>query len=363
MKKIFNPANEYVGRLEDFPLESLPDYEPGKPPKAEIAHEISYLEEYERIWDKPWGSQGIGKLREIGLIRPIEQEVNPLWEKAPEYFYLKRIGTGELDLERMQEAIEDLAEIFKSEGVQVDWMKIEKTWGAYGPLRKMFIGAFPFVVKGGAIIGRTGQSLCARGFAYNFVKFFNEIGCPILHMIHGKGVCEIGCFIPVAEDVIMGFLSVASNQDAIDQVMPVFNRSGVKEVHISHLPTVYESLESGGEFHLDMIFGVVDLGLAVIYPACLDYQTYRWLREKKIKLIEVPRIEHEKYFPCNLVILEPGKVLMPAGAKETIRKVRKEGVEVVEFESSGLMVGVNGIHCVVNHLIRDSGPSLEEIKR
>ncbi len=49
---------------------------------------------------------------------------------------------------------------------------------------------------------------------------------------------------------------------------------------------------------------------------------------------------------------------MPSGAKETIAKVREAGIEVIEFDTSGLQVGTNGIACVTLQLIRDPGPSI-----
>ncbi len=78
-------------------------------------------------------------------------------------------------------------------------------------------------------------------------------------------------------------------------------------------------------------------------------------------MIEVPSEEH-KYSPANLVLLEPGKVIMDRDAKETIRRVRKAGIEVIELDASGLRAGVNGIRCVGMYLRRDPGPSINDIQ-
>lgn len=55
----------------------LPDYIPGKPPWTEILEDFSYLNELPRIRGKHWGSQGIGRLREVALVCPTEHEQSP----------------------------------------------------------------------------------------------------------------------------------------------------------------------------------------------------------------------------------------------------------------------------------------------
>ena len=67
----------WEGPLEEYPLESYPDYIPGKPPRTEILEDFNYLDELPRIRGKCWGSQGIGRLREVALVRPTEHEQSP----------------------------------------------------------------------------------------------------------------------------------------------------------------------------------------------------------------------------------------------------------------------------------------------
>ncbi|MDP2931636.1 MAG: arginine deiminase family protein [Chloroflexota bacterium] len=66
----------------------------------------------------------------------------------------------------------------------------------------------------------------------------------------------------------------------------------------------------------------------------------------------------EDYPLENYPDYQPGRVIMPAQAKKTIAKVRKAGIDVVEFDASGLQVGTNGARCVTTALRRDVGPSL-----
>ncbi len=46
-------------------------------------------------------------------------------------------------------------------------------------------------------------------------------------------------------------------------------------------------------------------------------------------------------------------------ARETIAALRKEGVEVISFDSSGIMQGgTNGIKCITMEIMRDDGPKM-----
>jgi N-dimethylarginine dimethylaminohydrolase len=353
--------------IENYPLENYPDYEPGRPPRVEKLQRISYLEEVERIWGAKWkqGAQGIGKLREVVLIKPTEHEANALWSKDPNFFLLRKGVIKKEEIPFLIEQHEKFAETLKENGVTVHWMEFDNVIGAYGPMRKLWMACEVAVVKGGAILPRYGHASFKRGLEPHFLKFLVSIGCPILYMVHGNGIYETGpgCVF-LADDVMLGHKSCAGNDEGINQILPILHRAGVKETHFAPLQTIMDTFEAGGEFHIDMVAGPVDLGLVLVYPANLPFETYMWLKDKGFKLIEVPADEQRKCVPVNNVILEPGKVIMPAEAIKTNSILREEGIDVIEVESSLLTKGgTNGLRCMVLFLVRDPGPTLDEIKR
>lgn len=346
-----------VNEFEDFDLSLYPDYEPGRPPQFNRLAEVGYLDEVEKIWGSRWGgSQGIGKLTRMALLYPTPHEVDELFQRDPRYFLLRRV---EIDLPRLQDGIASLGALFEEHGVRIDWMDTPRAVGAYGPMRKLFMGALPIVIKGGAIISRQGQAAFMRGLEVNFQRFFTQIDCPILLSVHGQGICEPGVFVPVSEDVVATYRSCSSNEDGLQQVGSVMYRHGVREMPVAHTTTIIEDFEAGGEFHLDMVFGVADKRIAIVYPGYLDYTFYEWLLYRGFNIIEVPKEEHHRWYPANLVLLEPGVVIVSAGAKETIKKIRNAGVEVIEFDTEGLMAGTNGVRCVTLALERETGPGLD----
>lgn len=346
----------------EYRLEDYPGYEPGKPPRVDKIHEIDYMDELEKIWGKKWGYQGIGRLREVAMCRPTEDEINPIFARDPNFFLM---WYGFPNLDAWQRDHDNLKALLKSEGVAVHDLKFPSpAIGPYGPMRKMSFCQEPLVVRGGAIIGRFGSTPYKRGQERYFQRFFAEVGCPILYMVHGKGVWEPAPSVFIAENVLVTHMGVAGNREGIEQAMPVLQRAGVKEVHIAQVPGYLDSIEwpAGGTYHADMWLGPVDIGVCVIYPPWCGYETVRWLRQKKIRLIEIPPDEQQRFLPANLIPLKPGKVIMSAGAKKTIKMVRDAGVDVIEFEAKGIIGGSGGgLRCSVLYLINDPGPGLEDI--
>jgi len=86
----------------------------------------------------------------------------------------------------------------------------------------------------------------------------------------------------------------------------------------------------------------------------------RWLKDKGYTIIEVDEDEWLEYNPCNLVILEAGKVVMVEGAEKTVKAVRREGVDAIEVPYTAYGPTIN---CATMKIRRDPGPGIEEIKK
>jgi len=345
----------------DFP-ESIPFYEKGKPPRHDLWLKQSFLDEEERVFGKKWGESGIGKLREVLLCRPVDPGQS-IFKKDPVYYMYP--GGKLPDVPRLQEQHDALAKIYKDEGIDVNYMEYPPI-GPYGPIKWMiFTPREPLYVRGGAIIQRTASHPYARGREIYLMRALTELGCPILYTVHGTGVFEIGASFFIAENVFFTGRSIAYNEDGLEQVTPVLRRAGIKEIVVNHIPGPLDSIDwpMGGTYHPDMFCGVIDIGLVIVYPPWCAYETIEWLREHKFKMIEIPAEEQRKYLTANTVILEPGKVVIAKGAKQTIAALTKEGVECIEHDYTEFWNEGGGIRCATGMLARDPGPSLEEIMR
>jgi len=342
--------------MNDDSLTRFPYYEPGRVPQYHRYHaEVSYLDELELIWGKRWGAQGIGRLREVAMIRPTETEVRKLYEQAASFFVFN--GTTP-DLALMQEQHLALARLYESLGIKVHYA----TWSedpprsAYGPMKRSISAAAGFVVNGGAIIPRE-SSPYWRGRSRYVTQFLVGLGCPILYTVHGKGVCEIGASTRMSDDFIVIMLSTDCNAEGLEQVVPVLHRAGYSEVHVAHSPgPLYDYHEEvPGWMHSDMWIVPLDARLALIYPPWCDYGTIRRLHAIGYELIECPREEINLY-PTNALTLEPRRVIMNASAVKTRALLERHGVEVIPIAYDEVHKYGGGIRCNTMQLMRDAGP-------
>ncbi len=338
-----------------FKLTDFPFYEPNKPPQYyKYETEVSYLDELERIWGKKWGAQGVGKLREVVVIRPTETFVDPLYDEDPSYF----LTDGEKpDLEIAQKQHDGMVSIYKKEGIEVHYME-HPGEAAYGPMKRGISAAACFVVNGGGIMGREATPFW-RGQSKYAARFLMSIGCPILYTVHGNGIF-VPAFRRMADDFIVGMLSTDCNQDGLEQISPVLTRSGYKEICVARSPGPlnYFYKDIPGWIHADMWIAPIDVRLALIYPPWCDYETIRRLLSLNYKLIEVPEDEQLRTYACNALALEPRRLLIPEGAPNTVKALKKEGVEVIEIPFDEVIKYGGGISCTTGPLIRDSGPKL-----
>ena len=195
-------GNRGAPDLPDDALANFPYYEEGKVPQYHKYHaEVSYLDEIELIWGKKWGAQGIGRLREVAMVKPTETEVKKLYEQASSFFVFNGI-TPDLDL--MQAQHYALAETYRGLGIEVHYIgwAEDPPRSAYGPLKRSISAAAGFVINGGAIIPREATPYW-RGRSRYVSKFLMSIDCPILYTVHGKGVCEIGAATRMSDDFIV----------------------------------------------------------------------------------------------------------------------------------------------------------------
>ena len=254
---------------------------------------------------------------------------------------------------------EEYARLLEDNGVEVHWVELPSTAGPLGPFHRPS-GAIAdlFVVRGGIIVGKYGSNPMNNGRASIFARWAAmELGIPTLLTIHGTGVAELGGCVWLAEDIFAAALSASFNQEGLNQLIPVVKASSKEDVyvHIIHVPNkAFWNQDTGACAHPNVIIGALDIGKVILYPPAVDFGPYRWLRGNKFDMVEVDHEDHVKHYACNVITVEPGKVMMHAGAKRSIKKVRAIGVEVVEVEFDA---GLSKLDCATGKLRRDPGPA------
>ncbi len=339
---------EYTDRVKSIPL-----YRPGKPPLTFF--DSSFQDELEKTWGKSWGGQSsYARLRAVVVHRPGQEAI---WGDVDPNFF--NLPTGMPNLPRMQAQHDEFVRILQENSVEIYRLDAPPpVLGHYGvPLRSATYTHETLMVKGGAIICRCAPAY-KRGLEYYQSKTLGGMGCPILFTVHGKGFFESSNAVWLDKKSLPLALSQRSNPEGLNQVASILHEFGVEDTHIVHLPGPLNTRkaqtgEGGGAFHLDMVFGVAGPKLGVIYPPCVGYEFIDYLLHTKgFDLIEIPE-EEVNGCPANFLVLEPGKLIIPAGNPYVTAELRKRGITVIEVDLSEFSNAGGGPTCMTIPLIRD----------
>jgi N-dimethylarginine dimethylaminohydrolase len=350
------------GYQEAKVLKGVPWFEKGKPTKNWMLHETDFYDEVDKIWGRKWGAEGLGRLREVLVSRPTENETRGEYDKEWQYYYSS--SKGKADLSRLQEQFDDYYRVLKNNGVRVNYVEPPvPAIGPYGYLKNMVtLAGGGLVVKGGAIIHRMGLGSWQRGREVVWTKALTALGVPIYLTIHGKGIGEPGAGRWLDSRHFVFNESVVANEEGLEQINFTLERLGV-EMIVTHSPGWVDSIGDGnvGTSHADMFLMVPDLGVAVLYPDLVNYGFVRYLQKRKFDIIDVPPKEYWD-LAVNGVTLEHGKVILNKGSPKTTRALEKSGIDVIQMNfSESHRFAIAGLHCATLELVRDQpGPLLSE---
>jgi len=334
------------------PSDARAGYEPGNR-RYDVARHFQRSEYAASIAEKaaggPFGSNGIGRLREVALHYP---------------------GVGgphDLDLRLLQRETESLGAALEDNGVAVHWADL--TDAPMGPART--VGplhlAWGMIWRGGSIISEMGASPTTIGLTEHLAKWaWNELDIPVLTAIT-DGACESGSCLFLAQDVLVTAISCAFSEEGVDQFASTLARtSGTEQFHnlILRPPTkTYFDADTGACAHPDMSIAPLDVGKVMIAAASFDWAARQWLEDNDFEIVEVDaREQRARLAPCNCIPLEPGKVIMHAECAETIRSVRAAGVEVIEVPATESLKTGAGIRRRTMQIYREPGPTLEDVR-
>jgi len=336
-------------------LNQIPSYQKGMPYKP--IYETDFLDELKVNWGEEWGiKSAFGKIRKIMVYRPGEEQKDPLIAKDYQLFNLPE---GPTDLAKLQEQHDNFVAILKAEGIDVVYLEPKSPLiGTFRiPLRSAPYTRETIMVKGGAIISRS-ASAYKKGLEVFQAKRLMELGCPILHTIHGRGVFETSNMVWIDDHSVILATGMRGNIEGRNQVEYILRGLGVDDIHYAYLPGFLTKRTkqvgaSSGMFHLDMCFGMANPKVAVLWPGGVDYDTVKWLqKDKGVEIIELSDDELRTCAP-NILVVSPDRVIVPAFNLHMSEELRKRGIEVIEVDLSEFAKGGGGPTCMTLTLIRD----------
>ena len=147
-------------------LKNDPTFEPGRVAKTWMFHdEISFEDELEAEWGKRWGAQGIGRLREVMLNPPTENDVRKVFYEDKAGYSQQWDPESAPDLDLWMEQYETMKKNYRDAGVLVHELILpDLIYGPYGYTRWIWAATDAgWVVNGGAVIPRGGYHGQAKG--------------------------------------------------------------------------------------------------------------------------------------------------------------------------------------------------------
>jgi dimethylargininase len=188
----------------------------------------------------------------------------------------------------------------------------------------------------GTVLLRMGKAL-RRGEEEALARRLQEAGVPILGALEGAATAEGGDLLWLDDHTLAAGQGFRTNAEGLRQLREILAPLGVEVVPVE-LPCF-----GGPEacLHLLSLISLVDHDLAVVYPSLLAVPFWRRLRERGIRLIEVPEEEFPTQGP-NVLALAPRKALMLEGNPVTRRRLEEAGCEVLTYRGREISLKAEG---------------------
>lgn len=276
----------------------------------------------------PYGCQSmVAPLRRVLVRRPDEAfgAADPV-----RWHYTSRPDLEEA--RREHDALVDLLREASPEGIEV----IEHS--AFLPDRADAIYVFDpvLITERGTVLLRMGKVL-RRGEEEALGRRLQEIGIPILGALQGEATAEGGDLLWLDRHTLAAGQGFRTNAEGLRQLRDILGPLGVEVIPVE-LPYF-----GGPEacLHLLSMISMVDDDLAVVYPQLLAVPFWKLLRDRGIRLIEVPEEEWPTQGP-NVLALAPRRLLMLEGNPVTRRRLEEAGCEVRTYKGQEISLKAEG---------------------
>lgn len=241
------------------------------------------------------------------------------------------------DLNALRREMEDLAAIYRSEGVTVHFID--------GPADKpnlLFMRELFLATLGLTFVSRPATTIRA-GEEIHVAEKLAQLGVP-MHTVT-SGTFEAADVVFVKPGRILFRHGNRSESHVLDEI--VRNAGGrLSVVNTYRVP-------SGRSQHLLGLLNVVDRDLALVRELTPRPIVEDVKREVGGVLVLEENREVTRLLASNVVALAPRKILMPDDCPETRKRCEQHGIEVLVARTSEIRKGAGGLGCVTGILTRE----------
>jgi len=178
-----------------------------------------------------------------------------------------------------------------------------------------------------------------------------EAGVPVVARLAGTAQADGGDFIWLDERTVVAGRSYRTNAEALRQLAEIFAAEGTQLTSVD-LP---HDRGPGHVLHLMSLISPVADDLAVVFPPLAPVALMQALADRGIRVVPVDAGEYES-MGCNVLAVEPRRVVMVRGNPRTRAALESAGCEVHEYEGSEISVkGDGGPTCLTAPIWRAAG--------
>ena len=240
--------------------------------------------------------------------------------------------TSRPDLQEARREHDALVELLRGAGAEV----IEHSEPQPDRADAIYVFDPVLITERGAVLLRMGKAL-RRGEEEALGRRLQEAGVPIFAALQGEATAEGGDLLWLDRQTLAAGQGFRTNAEGLRQLREILAPLDVEVVPVE-LPYF-----GGPEacLHLLSLISMVDHDLAVVYPSLLAVPFWRFLRDRGIRLIEVPEEEFATQAP-NVLALSPRKLLMLEGNPITRRRLEEAGCEVLTYRGREISLKAEG---------------------
>ncbi|MGH2857034.1 MAG: dimethylarginine dimethylaminohydrolase family protein [Solirubrobacteraceae bacterium] len=248
---------------------------------------------------------------------------------------------GDPDIERARAQHAAFVKILEDFGARVDRLTegtSVQTAAVYDPA---------LITDEGAVILRSGRPE-RRAEAMPMARALLALGIPVIGWLRGEAELDGGDTLWLDERTLLVAGGYRSNEAGFRQLRAALDGL-VTEWHRFELPH-WEGRAK--VLHLMSVVNLISEELALVYPRAMPHTLHRLLSERGFTLVECPDEEFDTQ-GCNVLTLEPGRVVICAGNPVTTARLREHGVDVTEYEGDEISVArISGPTCNTRPLLR-----------
>ncbi len=290
-----------------------------------------------------WGVDSeIGKLRSVLMHRP-GGEIEGITREDSERLAFVMTDGEDYDPELVRRQHDAVAQIYKENGVQVHY--VEET-DPKCP-NAMFCRDLVLGTPEGVIMARPGISVRLPEVRYA-AQAVAGLGVRIIKTVNGSGTFDGACIFWIDRETVIFGTGTRCNSSGYRQVCEELSNMGVNNIYTISIPRRLK--------HLDGMLAIADYDVALAFSRSTPELVYEALEKRGFRVLEIPTLEERDNLAANLVALEPGKVVMPAGNPKTRQLLVEAGIECIEVDVSELKKGGGALHCITAFLKREPIP-------